>query len=121
MSYNRLIYDNCAYTAEIKESTSPLEYFLYKGKYENTKACPNNDFSNMIDVENRADVENELFGLKRTNTKCPSLKYDPIVDYKNPDLSPNKLCESIYYITPNNLVKPTSNILNEDNLNILTA
>ena len=61
MSYNRLIYDNCAYTAEIKESTSPLEYFLYKGKYENTKACPNNDFSNMIDVENRADVENELF------------------------------------------------------------
>jgi hypothetical protein len=120
MSYNRLIYDNCAYTTEIKESTGPLEYFLYKGKYENTKKCPTNDYSNIIEVEDRADVENELFGLNRTNTKCPTGKFDPVADFKNPDLSPNKLCESIYYITPNNLVKPTSNMLNEDNLVILT-
>jgi hypothetical protein len=121
MSYNRLIYDTCAYTAEIKESTGPLEYSLYKGKYENIKKCPNNDYNNIIQTDMRADVENELFGLKRINSKCPSLKYDPIIDYKNPDLSPNKLCESIYYITPNNLIKPTSNMLNEDNLVILTT
>jgi hypothetical protein len=121
MSYNRLIYDNCAYTTEIKESTGPLEYSLYKGKYENAKKCPNNDFDNIIQVEDRADVENELFGLKRVNSKCPSLKFDPVADYKNPDLSPNKLCESIYFLTPNNLVKPTSNMLNEDNLSLLTT
>jgi hypothetical protein len=37
MSYNRLTYDNCAYSTEIKESTSSLEYNLFVGKYENCK------------------------------------------------------------------------------------
>jgi len=30
MSSNRLIYDNCAYSTEIKESISPLQYNLFK-------------------------------------------------------------------------------------------
>ena len=35
MSSNRLIYDRCAYATEIKESTEPLEYNLFLGKFEN--------------------------------------------------------------------------------------
>ena len=37
MSSNRLIYDKCSYAIELKESTSPLDYYLYKGKYELNK------------------------------------------------------------------------------------
>ena len=35
MSFTRLDYDGCAYAKELQESTSPLEYLMYKGKYEN--------------------------------------------------------------------------------------
>ena len=118
MSSNRLSYDQCAYATEIKESTSPLEYNLFKGKFENCKQCPTGDYTNILEFGSRADVENELYGLSRLGTKCPSLKFDPSKEYKNPDLSPTKLCENIYYITPNNLEKPKTNMLNDLNLGI---
>lgn len=118
MSSNRLMYDQCAYATEIKESTSPLEYNLFKGKYENCKQCPTGDFTNIIEFGSRADVENELFGLSRPGTLCPSLKYDPTKEFKAPNLSPTAMCDSIYYITPSNLERPTSNMLNEKNLGI---
>ena len=111
MSSNRLIYDKCAYATEIKESTGPLEYNLFKGKYENCKQCPVGEFTN-------ADTESELHGLTRPGTKCPELKFDPTKEYKYPELSPARMCENIYYITPNNLEKPTTNMLNENNLGI---
>ena len=118
MSSNRLIYDKCAYATEIKESTSPLEYYLFKGKYENCKQCPAGDFTNVVEFGSRADVENELYGLSRPGSLCPSLKYDPTKEFKLPEFSPNKMCENIHYITPNNLEKPKSNMLNEKNLGI---
>ena len=118
MSSNRLIYDTCAYATEIKESTGPLEYNLFKGKYENCIQCPTGDFTNIVEFGSRADVENELYGLARLGTKCPSLKFDPSKEFKHADLSPTKMCENIYYITPNNLVKPTTNMLNTANLGI---
>ena len=114
MSSNRLIYDTCAYATEIKESTSPLEYNLFKNKYENCVQCPTGDFTNVVEFGSRVDVENELHGLARLGTKCPSLKFDPSKEFKPADLSPTKMCENIYYITPNNLVKPTTNMLNSD-------
>jgi hypothetical protein len=118
MSSNRLIYDNCAYAAEIKESTSPLEYNLFKGKYETCAPCPVGDFQNVVEFGDRATVESELFGLNRPGTLCPSLKYDPSKQFKPADLSPPAMCQSIYYITPSNLKKPESNMLNEKNLGI---
>lgn len=118
MSSNRLIYDNCAYTTEIKESIGPLEYNLFKGKYENCKQCPVGDFTNNLEFTSRVYVENELSGLTRQNTLCPSLKFDPSKPFTAPDFSPNKMCENINYITPSNLVKPTTNMLNENNLGI---
>jgi len=118
MSSNRLIYDKCAYAATVKESTGPLEYNLFKGKYELCKKCDVGDFTNSLEFGSRADTESELYGLNRPGTRCPSLKFDPTKEYKNPDFSPAKMCENIYYITPNNLEKPTSNMLNEKNLGL---
>jgi hypothetical protein len=118
MSSNRLIYDKCAYATEIKESTSSLEYNLFKGKYENCKQCPVGDFTNLVEFGTRADVENELYGLNRPGTLCPTLKYNPSSEFKVPKFSPNAMCENIHYITPNNLEKPKKNMLNENNLGI---
>ena len=118
MSSNHLKYDTCAYATTIKESTEPLEYWLYKGKYETCGPCSNGDYTNNIDFSSRADVESELFGLNRPGTDCPSLKYDPTKQFNNPAFSPPIMCQSIYGITPSNLINPISNMLNEDNLGI---
>ena len=48
MSSNHLKYDSCAYATTIKESTSQLEYWLYKNKYETCTACTNGNFTNNI-------------------------------------------------------------------------
>ena len=118
MSSNHLKYDTCAYATTIKESTSQLEYWLYRNKYETCDACSNGDFTNNIDFPDRADVESELFGLTRPGTDCPSLKYDPSKSFNNPAFSPPIMCHSIYGITPSNLVNPTTNMLNENNLGV---
>ena len=39
MSSNRLIYDTCAYKKRLLESTGPLNYSMYTGKYENCAKC----------------------------------------------------------------------------------
>jgi len=116
MSSNHLKYDTCAYATTIKESTQPLEYWLYRGKYETVNSCANGDFTNNIEFSSRADVENELFGLKRLGSDCPSLKYDPTKKFNNPSFSPPTMCQNIYGLTPSNLVNPKTNMLN-NNLN----
>lgn len=118
MSSNRLIYDKCAYATEIKESTEPLEYNLFLGKFENCKQCPVGDYANILPFGPRADTESELWGLPRLNSKCPEEKFVANSQYNNPPLSTAKMCESIYYITPNNLEKPKTNMLNENNLGV---
>jgi len=120
MSSNRLTYDRCAYATEIKESTEPLEYNLFVGKYENCKTCPVGKYTNVLPFGPKTNTESELWGITRHNTKCPSKKYQAESQFKNAPLSAAKMCESIYYITPNNLVKPKSNMLNEKNLAINT-
>jgi len=111
MSSNRLRYDACAYATDIKESTSPLDYNLFQGKYINQKNCAVSDFTNTLEFIDRATVESELYGITRSNTQCPSLKYDPKRNFKGADFSPPIMCDNIYYITPNNLEKPKTNML----------
>lgn len=118
MSSNRLKYDNCAYATEIKESTGSLEYNLFLGKYENCKTCPNSDFTNNLPFGPKTDTESELFGLTRQNTKCPELKFDTNKEFINPNFSPAKLNEGIYYLTPSNLEKPKTNMLKYNNMGI---
>ena len=114
MSSNRLIYDKCAYAKEIQESTSPLEYNLLVDKYENNKKCKISNFTNILPFNERADVESELYGLNRPGTLCPSLKYNPTKIFKTPTYSPPQMCSSIYYITPNNIERPTTNMLSNN-------
>ena len=91
--------------------TNSLEYNLFKGKYENSINCPVSDYTNILEFGNRADVENELYGLNRLGSLCPSLKYNPDNNFKGTNFSPPKMCENIHYITPNNIEKPLVNML----------
>lgn len=118
MSSNRLIYDKCAYASDIKESTEPLEYNLFVGKYENCKECPVGKYGNVLPFGPKTDTESELLGLSRPTTNCPGLQFQKGDKFNNMPLSAARMCDSIYYITPNNLVKPTSNMINEKNLGI---
>ena len=119
MSSNRLMYDRCAYATEIKESTEPLEYNLFLGKYENCKTCPVGNYPNILPFGPRTNVESELWGITRPASDCPSKKFVANSDFKNKlPFSPPEMCQSIYGITPNNLVKPKTNMINNNNLGI---
>ena len=118
MSFNRLKYDNCAYTKEISESVSPLDYYLFKGKYENCEQCPVGNATNNLEFGKKANLESELYGLNREQSKCPSKKYDPSKPFTKPDFSPSRLCESVYYITPTNMKMPTSNGIDDSSLGV---
>jgi hypothetical protein len=113
MSSNRLTYDKCAYATNIKESTAPLEYNLFVNKYENCKTCPVGKYKNVLPFGPKTETESELRGLTRLASNCPEKKYQSGSQFKNMPLSAARMCDSIYYITPNNLEKPTSNMINE--------
>lgn len=117
MSSNRLIYDSCAYTQKMKESSSTLNYMLFKPKYENNKKCP--IVSSDLKQEEKAIIENELYNLEKKTSLCASKKFNSS-DAKKFTHKPPTLCQSIYYITPNNLERPTDNGLNtiETNLDL---
>ena len=74
MSFNRLDYDKCAYAKSLEESTTPLEYWLFLGKYENCTQCPKGCCTNNLDLSVRTEVESELWNIDRVSTKCPSKK-----------------------------------------------
>ena len=118
MSSNRLTYDKCAYATNIKESTAPLEYNLFVNKYENCKTCPVGKYNNVLPFGPKTETESELRGLSRQASNCPEKKYQAGAQFKNMPLSAARMCDSIYYITPNNLEKPTSNMINEKNIAI---
>ena len=121
MSFNRLSYDCCAYSTELKQSVSPLDYHLYSGKFRNQKPCPCNKPNNNlehcnVDFLTRTRVENELYNLNRPGTLCPSKKYNPAdeTNFEN-SYHPPTLCQGHYHITPTNLPLITSTGLNKIN------
>ncbi len=101
MSSNRLCYDKCAYDKKLKQSTSPLDYNLYTGKFENTAKC-RIEFGTVggngvsLTSGNLVDLESELFGQTRMNSQCPSTRYNP---YKapNPRLLHQPSCQIQYF------------------------
>lgn len=118
MSSNRLKYDLCEYSTEIKESTGPLEYRLYAGAYETCKPCEIADNTVNLNFGSRADMSSELSGRTRLNSNCPTKKFNPASGFKPVDVSPQTMCQSIYNLTPNNIVKPKTNMLNESALGV---
>ena len=82
MSSTRLRNDTCAYKKQLLESTSPLNYALYTGKYENCSKCRvefgivgGNNVS--LFNGNLVDLESDLRGQTRPASRCPSMKYQP--------------------------------------------
>ena len=114
MSFNRLSYDSCAYSKTLQESTDPLEYSLFKGKFESCATCVVGDYTNNLDFGIRSDIESDLKGQSRIESKCPSEKYPAHAASATP-FSPAITCQNIYNITPNNLVKPVTNGLKDLN------
>ena len=113
MSFNKTIYDTCAYAKELQESTSPLEYNLFKGKFENCKQCPVGSYTNNLEFGSKTSVESELYGLTRQQSRCPDKKYNPEKPGAKADFSPARMCQSIYHVTPTNMKMPSSNGLSE--------
>ena len=86
MSSNRLIYDNCAYNKKIQESTSPLNYTLYPGKFENSSKCRielGSVGGNGVSLfsGNLVDLESDLRNQSRPASLCPKYHYQPINKY----------------------------------------
>lgn len=82
MSFNRLSYDDCSYKSELSESVSYLSYMLDPIRYENCNKCrPESGIVGGTAVShikgNLVDLENNLFGIDRPNTHCPTYKFIP--------------------------------------------
>ena len=82
MSSNRLMYDSCAYKQKLGESTSPLNYNLYTGKYENCAKC-RVEFGTVggngvsLFNGNLVDLESDLRGQTRPLSNCSNKKFVP--------------------------------------------
>jgi len=112
MSFNRLPYDSCAYAKTLQQSTEPLDYNLYRGKFESCEQCPEGLYPNDLDFGIRADVESDLKGQLRTGSKCDAEKF-PKKSNTVAEFTPMFVCESIYKLTPSNLEKPKTNGLKD--------
>jgi hypothetical protein len=112
-SSNRLIYDSCAYKKELYESTSPLQYRLYEGKYENCERCKFDKSWRPFDTE-IVDVESELRNINKPISNCDEFMYNPnckksgmctsTFDKTNPVIWSPELCPIVF----NNIKKPNN-------------
>ena len=80
MSFNRLQYDNCAYTHQLHESVGTLAYVLDPSKFENCNKCRMElgiiGGTNVSHIQgNLVDLETDLRGTTRLASKCPTKKY----------------------------------------------
>ena len=80
MSFNRLSYDTCAYKHSLAESVGTLGWVLDPARFENCNKC-RIEFgvvggTNVSHAKgNLVDLETELRGTTRLQSKCPTLKY----------------------------------------------
>ena len=113
MSSNRLSYDSCAYEKTLQQSTGPLDYMLYTGKYENCAKC-RMEFGvvggNGVSLfsGNLVDLESDLRGQTRQASLCPSKSYSP--DCKNCNNKMNGLPCSSNECKPKMMHQPSCQI-----------
>ena len=80
MSFNRLKYDTCTYKQELKRDVTTLDYLLSTFPFENCNKC-RHEFglvggTNVSHTSgNMVDVESELRGQTRVQSRCPCNKY----------------------------------------------
>ena len=112
-SSTRLEYDNCAYKQELRQSTDPMRYQLYSGKYVNCGNICRADKNFPANGIALVDVESELKGINRINSRCNESKHpyydsEHIIRTNDPRLPPHitpYACERD--IVPNNIPKMT--------------
>lgn len=76
-SSNSKIYDDCMYKKTLSESTAPLNYQLYNGKYENSSTCVYDKFYSKSEL---IDIDSELKNITRPLSKCDEYGYKPRLD-----------------------------------------
>jgi hypothetical protein len=83
MSSNRLVYDKDTYQKAVQESTDPLNYMLYTGKFVRNNQCMisrgvvgGNNVS--VWAGNMVDLESNLMGVDRRASLCPKNHYHPM-------------------------------------------
>ena len=83
MSFNRLNYDTGAYQHSLKESVGPSDYMLGTPRVD-CSACffPSpyvrmNRFGDSVCEKEIIDVDSELMGITRKNSRCPTNQYIP--------------------------------------------
>jgi hypothetical protein len=72
--FNRPLYDNNIYRMDLANSTAPLAYQMYAGKYENCQKCIYDKFYMKQDL---VQVESELKNITRPLSGYPGLQYHP--------------------------------------------
>ena len=101
MSFNKLKYDNCQYLAEVNQSMGTANWVLDTNRFENNAKCFNQfglvgGTSVSHAKGNLVDVESDLMGTTRINSKCPTVKY----------LNPCPNAQSINACQPQQIVIP---------------
>ena len=97
MSFNRLMYDTCAYKKELDQSTGSLSYTLNPLKFENCNKCRMElgivGGTAVSHIKgNLVDLENDLRGQTRPASNCPAKHYQPSCDSKIGDAcQPNSI------------------------------
>lgn len=70
-AFNRKRYDKCYVQKDIFQSMSPLEYWTYRGMYENVDRCkPFKTYEQVV------DVESDLRNITRPISYCDQFKYN---------------------------------------------
>lgn len=120
MSSNRLIYDDCACKQQTVDSTSLVNYYFYKGKFENCTDC-NTKRLELNEPTRKGtiplvDIESELNGINRSTTKCDQFKFHPkcnrpgfCISGNDPKIFTNNPPDVCFYpkLAWNNIRKPT--------------
>ena len=82
MSWTRVHTDSCNYKQSLSENVSQLSYLLDPIKFEHCSKCRHElgivgGTAVGVPNGNMVDLENNLMGIDRPNTRCPSYKYVP--------------------------------------------
>jgi hypothetical protein len=83
MSFNHLAYDGCTYRRRLKENVSILGYIMSPFRFEHTEKCRHElglvGGTAVSHVEgNLVDLESDLRGQTRFNTKCVHTQHRPL-------------------------------------------
>jgi hypothetical protein len=86
MSFNRTKTDSCNYKQELEESVSYVSYLLDPIKFENCNKCRHElglvGGTAVSHIQgNLVDLESNLFGIDRDNSRCPITRYIPPNDH----------------------------------------